>query len=176
MPTRRLIPLIVLSWFIFVGGLSYYFYSKNRIVQVDAVKLTPTRSTPVIEPVAATPSTDANWVKFKTLADEAFHSLPRIEQLRALPAREAHHTPTLLLEAGEKLGRVAAALKENPALRGEALVYYRHCAQDEHGANSVRALCYAALREIARQLDREGEFPPQDFPEHIREAADQIPE
>jgi hypothetical protein len=94
--------------------------------------------------------------QFRERAQLVLDGLPKIAELRALPASETQHgTPRPVLEAGAAIGEIADAIDRNPALAPEGLEFYGKCA---HGADlslSARALCLANQRELARKQGEE---------------------
>jgi hypothetical protein len=84
---------------------------------------------------------------FRLLLDEAWEAIPSVEELRALPEAELHHTPKVIISAGTKLGHIAERLKENPELSGQAASFYSNCALNQDFPTSIRALCYSDLKK-----------------------------
>ncbi len=80
---------------------------------------------------------------FEELVAEARKNLATRDELRQLDAHAAHRFPKPLMRSAAALGRVAEAVKKNPALASTALEFYAECALSNALAQSVRALCLA---------------------------------
>lgn len=118
------------------------------------------------------PESATEAAPFQQRLDEIAASLPRTSELRALSEEEVHHTPPVLLEAGEKVGEVAEALAANPALKPQAIRFYRDCAKGNETASSVRALCFYHWEKLSQgSADEPG---PTEVPPEIRALADKL--
>ncbi len=118
-----------------------------------------------------TPSTPS----FSQLTEKVQAELPRTEELRRLSAEDAHGMPLQLREAGRRLGEVSQALHANPALVDEGLKFYRQCAQRSEIPDSLRALCFANLRNLSQASGKPEFFQAGDYPEGVRKLGDHIP-
>ncbi len=72
-------------------------------------------------------------------------SLPRIEDLQALPQKDVHHTPVALRESGDKIAAIIAQAESTPKLRQETMNFLLSCAESKDSAKSIRALCWNKL-------------------------------
>jgi hypothetical protein len=114
-------------------------------------------STEVSAPVAAAPSATATAAsvstnvleEFARKTESVFATLPRISELRALPAEQVHTTPAALINAGAAIGEVAEAIEKNPALAPQGIAFYGKCARAGDISVSVRAVCLHDLRSLS---------------------------
>ncbi len=89
--------------------------------------------------------------EFIQFTEKVYQSLPFISDFQRLSESEVHHTPALMIEAGEKLGEIAQALEDHPEWAESAIPFYTDCARNDQFPNPVRALCYYHLNQIKNQ-------------------------
>jgi hypothetical protein len=87
-------------------------------------------------------------IPFIELSTQVLSELPQPKDLENLSDEEVHGTPTVVREAGERLGEIAERVAKNPELREQAKEFYMACAEDDRTLQSVRALCYSHLPEL----------------------------
>lgn len=111
--------------------------------------------------------------EFSNLAQEVSRTLPSKKDLQKLTAEEAHFTPKVILDAGNKLGLVAQAVENEPSLQRDAFAFYQQCSSAPTYPDSVRALCYSNYKALAKGL---GVKPENDnsIPQNIRSLADKL--
>lgn len=120
----------------------------------------------------ATP-VEVNVTEFEKMADGILKSLPKISELQKLKGEAVHSTPEIVSRAGVEVGQIAQAIHDNTKLSDDGIRFYRECATQNGGVSSVRALCYAQLRNLETHLGREVE---KDLvPEAIEKLAKNIP-
>lgn len=90
--------------------------------------------------------------EFRELAKYVTNSIPSKSELKKLSAEEVHATPEKIMEAGVRLGLIAQAIENEPALQKDGLEFYQSCAAASKNPNSVRALCYANYLNFAKKL------------------------
>lgn len=113
--------------------------------------------------------------EFKQLAEKTLASLPTNEDLQRLKAEELHSTPAPIVAAARSLSQVTKLLHAHPELAPEGLKFYRECAERASAPDSVRALCFANLRNLSQAAGQPDAFRAAEYPERIRRLGDQIP-
>jgi hypothetical protein len=111
--------------------------------------------------------------EFNKLSEQVLAGLPKVSDLQKLKGEEAHHTPMIVSQAGIQVGRIAQAVHDNPALSEDGVQFYKKCATQGDGASSVRALCFAQLRNLETHLGRTVET--DGVPESVQQLAQNIP-
>ncbi len=145
--------------------------------QRTAVKSESTSSSanPTSAPQPAQSGTALDAAQFARLTESVQADLPHTEDLRRLTAEQAHGIPPQLREAGQRLGQVSQALHANPSFAVEGLKFYRQCAQRAELPESLRALCYANLRNLSQAAGKAEFFQEGDYPEAVRRLGGHIP-
>ncbi len=135
----------------------------------------PTQSSTPSEahPAHQSPTLDA--AQFARLTESVQADLPHTDDIRRLTAEQAHGIPPQLREAGQRLGQVSQALHANPMFAVEGLKFYRQCAQRAELPESLRALCYANLRNLSQAAGKAEFFQEGDYPAAVRRLGDHIP-
>lgn len=120
-----------------------------------------TKADPTPTPEPKVSAADAALLEFKTYTQGVINEMPRLEDLRELPASETHGTPKVIREAAAQLGVVADMVAKNAALKPPALEFYQKCSLQNDFPTSVRALClnralrlYAELHKGVWEFDR----------------------
>lgn len=101
----------------------------------------------------------------------ALASLPEKRILGGAPSVE--FAPRALMEASERLGRLRAELRDNPALLDEGLKFYRECANEEEVLTSIRAYCLRAVRDLSRRVGHE--VASRDFARSVWHLSERLP-
>jgi len=106
----------------------------------------------VTAPTVPVHSDDMDHSQFSALETDAFEKIERAEH--ADPAlNDPEGPPRTLFPVTAVLGRIAVALRENPALVPEGIAFYRRCATQDSDLFSVRAVC---LRDLKYWENRSG--------------------
>lgn len=102
--------------------------------------------------------------QFEELLKDTERKLPKLSDLKKLPAGALHRTPPVVIQAGRDLGVIKEVLKVHESYERVAAPFYNSCARNEEGVTPVRALCLTNLIEIKKK-NRENlnlkEFPNQ---------------
>ncbi len=85
---------------------------------------------------------------FQNIANRTLRSIPTIEDLQKLSDEEVHNTPTQIIEAASKIGKIASMLALDSSLKPIGIGFYEDCAKTENFPNSVRAVCYFNLKKL----------------------------
>lgn len=75
-------------------------------------------------------------------------SLPTIENLKALPEEQLHHTPEIILNGGALIGRIEDQAQQNPSARKEAMRFFKECAEAQNIALPLRAVCLRKIHKL----------------------------
>lgn len=89
--------------------------------------------------------------QFEDLLKETERKLPKVSDLKKLPAGALHRTPPDVLQAGRDLGVIREVLKVHEAYERVAAPFYKNCARNNEGVTPVRALCLTNLIEIKKK-------------------------
>lgn len=116
--------------------------------------------------------------EFKEWTQNTLERLPTLTDLRRLKAREVHHMPAILQEAGQNLGAIAQALHDNPNLAAEAASFYKICFGREDLPVQVRGLCLANHRNLRITHGDRAEWTPEELqtPAEVQRLASLIPQ
>lgn len=117
-------------------------------------------------PVAENPALSTE--EFRTLGAEVMRSLPMKN------AAKGAEVSFPILVAGERLGAVAEAMQNEPALSEEGLLLFRGCAASDQYSDSVRALCFAYFRAFHKRAEKP--ISQGMIPAHIRTLAERLAE
>lgn len=74
--------------------------------------------------------------------------LPKISDIKKIPAQALHHTPSIVLKAGRDISVVAEVTALHPEYEIDALNFYDSCARNPQGVTTVKALCLTNIIEI----------------------------
>ena len=74
--------------------------------------------------------------------------LPKISDIKKIPAHALHHTPSIVLKAGRDISVVAEVTALHPEYEIDALNFYDSCARNPQGVTTVKALCLTNIIEI----------------------------
>ncbi len=94
---------------------------------------------------------EMNEQQFEELLKETERKLPKVSDLKKLPAGALHRTPALVIQAGRDLGVIKEVLKVHESYERVATGFYKSCAKDNEGVTPVRALCLTNLIEIKKK-------------------------
>lgn len=142
---------------VFILGIVLYksSFTGNKSAEVEASEgvesaVTPKSSQVVNGETQEQPpeKNQMNLQSFRDLTASAQEKLPTLVALRKLKAKDVHHTPDLIREAGLILSQVAQALHDNENLASEAASFYEGCYSRTDLPTSVRGLCLADHRNI----------------------------
>lgn len=95
--------------------------------------------------------TELSEDQFTELLKETKNKLPTLSDMKELPEDAIHHTPAVLVQAGQDLGLIKEILKVHESYERLATHFYKSCAKDEEGATAVRALCLTNFMEIKKK-------------------------
>jgi hypothetical protein len=111
---------------------------------------TPAVVTYTVGSTAVSVSSDVHE-SFAQKTEAAMAAIPTTSDLRALPAKDIHHTPKTLVDAAVSIGEVADAIEKDPSLAPQGIEFYGKCARKDGSSISARAVCLSNLRELARK-------------------------
>ena len=80
--------------------------------------------------------------------DDYLHSLPTLDDLQNLSMEEVHHTPEMILNGGELIGRIQDQAENDPSKRMAAMDFFRKCAEDHLMATPLRAVCLNKIYKL----------------------------
>ena len=82
---------------------------------------------------------------FREFTGQLLRKLPTNTQMAPASDGEVHHFPNSLIEFGNRLGWVKAAMEERNDFKEEGIEFYQACAREDDVISSVRALCLTNL-------------------------------
>ncbi|EPZ50144.1 hypothetical protein M902_0786 [Bacteriovorax sp. BAL6_X] len=80
--------------------------------------------------------------------DRELNILPINEDLQKLTADEVHHTPELIKEAGELIGKIHASAQVDHSKRSAAMKFFKNCAEDRDVVRPIRAVCLKKIYKL----------------------------
>lgn len=89
--------------------------------------------------------------QFEELLKDTERKLPKLSDLKKIPAGALHRTPPVVIQAGRDLGVIKEVLKVHESYDRAAVPFYKSCAKDDEGVTPVRALCLTNLIEIKKK-------------------------
>lgn len=107
---------------------------------------------------------DMTEEQFSVLLKDTEGRLPKLSDIKKIPAEALHRTPPIVLQAGRDLGLIKEILKIHESYERVAAPFYKSCAKNAEGTTPVRALCLTNLIEIKKKNNQEinmSEFPGQ---------------
>ncbi len=75
-------------------------------------------------------------------------SLPIIDDLQNLSPEEVHHTPEIIKDGGELIGRIHAEADSDATKRVDAMSFFKKCAEDEQIVTAIRAVCLNKIYKL----------------------------
>lgn len=110
--------------------------------------------------------------KFMDLLEDTARKLPKLTDIKKLPAGALHRTPPIVIQAGRDLGVIKEVLKVHESYERVVTKFYKSCAKDEEGTTPVRALCLTNLIEIKKKNNESVNL--RDYPERLIELSKMI--
>jgi hypothetical protein len=92
----------------------------------------------------------ASKQEFEQRVQNVLKTLPEFQQMQDLSEEEIHHTPEMLLAAGENIGDLLQVAQAQKSLQPLALQFLVECAQAKHVAVAVRAVCLSRSLQMGR--------------------------
>ena len=109
---------------------------------------------------------------FKSLLVEVELRMPKITDIKKLPAEALHRTPEPILEAGKDLGLIKEIITRHEGYTQLAIGFYDNCAKSDERPTPVRALC---LTNLALQKKKRAEkINLRDYPNQVIDLAKMI--
>lgn len=84
----------------------------------------------------------------KSVFEPYLKSLPNLADLSKLSYEEAHHTPEIIREGGELVGKINQQAQDDPTKRVAAMDFFKSCVEDEFVAPAIRALCLHKIYKL----------------------------
>ncbi len=94
---------------------------------------------------------DMTEEQFIQLLKEVELRLPKLSDIKKIPAEALHRTPAPVLQAGKELGLIKEILKLHESYEVHAGIFYQSCAINKLSLTPVRALCLTNLVEVKRK-------------------------
>lgn len=91
------------------------------------------------------------FTDYQNKLERDFKSLATVDDLKNLTANEVHHTPEILKNGGEIIGRIHDEAESDPAKRVDALNFFKRCAEDGQVATAIRAVCLSKVYKLIPQ-------------------------
>ena len=88
---------------------------------------------------------------FKGVLEDIELRLPKISDIKKIPAEALHRTPEALIVAGKNLGFIKEIINTHSSFEKSASGFYENCAKNEVRPTPVRALCLTNLSEIKKK-------------------------
>jgi hypothetical protein len=78
---------------------------------------------------------------YQNKLERDFKSLATVDDLKKLNSNEVHHTPEILKNGGELIGRIHDDAESDPTKRVDAMKFFKRCTEDDQVATAIRAVC-----------------------------------
>lgn len=88
------------------------------------------------------------FTDYQNKLERDFKALTTKDDLKNLTPHEVHHTPELLKNGGELIGRIHDEAESDPAKRVDALNFFKRCAEDGQIATAIRAVCLSKVYKL----------------------------
>lgn len=88
------------------------------------------------------------FTDYQNKLERDFKSLATVDDLKNLTANEVHHTPEILKNGGELIGRIHDEAQSEPAKRVDALNFFKRCTEDSQIATAIRAVCLSKVYKL----------------------------
>lgn len=142
-----------------------------------AANIQAEQEAPVIEVTANQISSKSEkWEErfFNNYLEKTLATVPIQRDLQKLTGEQAHHSPSVVMEVGMRLGKIKKQVKLNQDFSAKASVFYESCAQKKGAMTPVRGLCLANL--IYLKKDSGEDLNLETFPKDVRALAKQASE
>lgn len=88
------------------------------------------------------------FTDYQNKLERDFKSLATVDDLKKLTSNEVHHTPEILKNGGELIGRIHDEAESDPAKRVDALNFFKRCTEDGQIATAIRAVCLSKVYKL----------------------------
>jgi hypothetical protein len=137
-----LLSIIILGLIIY-GAFTVEVEKKIDLVPVaDEVEAIPKSDIQEVEP------SDSVISNLEDTFESDLKKLPTIDDLQTLSEEEVHHTPEMIKEGGEVIGRVHEEAQKDVTKRGHAMSFFKKCAEDDALPSAIRALCLHKIYKL----------------------------
>ncbi|MEA9357218.1 hypothetical protein SHI21_13420 [Bacteriovorax sp. PP10] len=85
---------------------------------------------------------------YQNKLERDFKSLATVDDLKSLTANEVHHTPEVLKNGGDLIGKIHDEAESDPVKRVDALNFFKRCAEDGQIATAIRAVCLSKVYKL----------------------------
>lgn len=142
---------------ILITGAGFIVWKLSRplpSVNDDSEVLTNTKSTIVAE---VRSQMDIHPKKIQTTLESSdfpdrldlyFKTLATTDDFKNLTVEEVHHTPEIIKNGGEVIGRVHDEADNDPSKRIDAMNFFKRCAEDQQIATVLRAVCLNKIYKL----------------------------
>lgn len=80
--------------------------------------------------------------------DMYFKSLPIMDDLKNLSEEEVHHTPEIIKDGGEVIGRIHEDAENDATKRPDAMSFFKKCVEDQQIVTAIRAVCLNKIYKL----------------------------
>lgn len=85
---------------------------------------------------------------YQSKLDRDFKSLPTMGDLQNLTFDEVHHTPEIIKNGGEIIGKIQDEAEIDSSKRVDAMSFFKRCTQDNQLATAIRAVCLNKIYKL----------------------------
>lgn len=78
---------------------------------------------------------------YQSKLDRDLKSLPTMDDLQNLTFDEVHHTPEIIKNGGELIGKIQDEAEMDSSKRVDAMSFFKKCTEDAQIAVAIRAVC-----------------------------------
>lgn len=115
------------------------------------------------------------FTDYQNKLERDFKSLATVDDLKNLTANEVHHTPEILKNGGELIGRIHDEAESDPAKRVDALNFFKRCTEDGQVATAIRAVCLSKVYKLIPQWKIPVPLNETSIPHEVSELALKLP-
>lgn len=112
---------------------------------------------------------------YQSKLDRDLKSLPIVDDLQNLTADEIHHTPEIIKNGGELIGKIHDEAELDPAKRVDAMNFFKNCTEDKQIATAIRAVCLNKIYKLVPAWKIPAPLSESDIPSEVSDLALKLP-
>lgn len=172
--------IIVSALFIAIFTVIFWNLKKDKMPE-DSEEVTTSQVVKEIKKVSLSKNENVevnnqnNISDFQSQIERDLKSLVTIDDLQNLTEDEVHHTPEIIKEGGEIIGKIHRAGELDPIKRVDTMVFFKRCVQDEEIALALRAVCLNKIYKLIPEWKIVTPLADIDIPSEVEDLALKLP-
>lgn len=123
----------------------------------------------------STANTKNKSAEYQNQFESYFKSLPIMDDLRNLSEDEVHHTPEIISDGGELIGRIHEEAEKDSTKRSDAMSFFKKCVEDQHIVTAIRAVCLNKIYKLVPEWQIPAPLSESEISKDVLELALKIP-